>query len=106
MIVQNLFDGIPQDLPHEIVDTLAIGHRAKIERIVSKGHSSSPGFWYDQDEDEWVVLLKGKADLEFEGQASITTLGPGDHILIPAHIKHRVRWTDPDQECIWIAVYF
>jgi len=106
MIVQNVFEGIPHDLLYELVDVLATGHGTKIERIVSKGHSSSPGFWYDQNADEWVILLKGKAELEFEGKLDVTILKPGDYILIPAHFKHRVRWTDPDQESIWLAVYF
>lgn len=75
-----------------------------IERIVSKGHASPPGFWYDQDRDEWVALLQGKAKIAwFDGRTR--DLVPGDWLFIPAHEKHRVESTSADPPCIWLAVH-
>ena len=78
----------------------------RIERIVSRGHASPPGFWYDQNQAEWVVLLQGAAILVFEHEAEPIRLGPGDHLNIPAHARHRVEWTDPDYATIWLAVHY
>jgi len=77
-----------------------------VERIVSHGHCSPDGFWYDQDENEWVILLKGSAGLRFEDQDSVLVLNPGDYLHINGHQRHRVEWTDPKQETIWLAVYY
>jgi len=98
----NLFDGIPADLPAELETLLAQGRAFHLKRIVSRGQSTD---WYDQSEDEWVLLVTGAAHLEFEDGASMT-LGAGDYILIPAHRKHRVAWTDPERESVWLAIYF
>jgi cupin 2 domain-containing protein len=76
-----------------------------IERIVSHGHQSPPGSWYDQDLDEWVLLLSGAALLRFEDEAEPVRLEPGDYVLIPAHARHRVEWTDPDRATVWLAVH-
>jgi cupin 2 domain-containing protein len=73
---------------------------------VSRGHTSPEGFWYDQEEHEWILLLKGGAILLFENQQCSISLGPGDYLDIPAHIRHRVEWTDPDQETVWLAVHY
>ncbi len=105
MNITNLFADIPDDLPEELVETLLRSGAVRIERIVSKGHRSSDGFWYDQDQCEWVVLLKGKARLQFEGGEALE-LGPGDYLTIPAHRRHRVEWTDPDTETVWLAVHY
>ncbi len=78
----------------------------RIERIVSQGQCSPPGFWYDQDEHEWVAVLSGKAVLQIEGKDKPVTLGPGDTLFLPAHVKHRVEWTDPLQPTIWLGVYW
>ncbi len=101
----NLFAGIPEVLAEERFDPLARGEGVRIERIVSRGQRSPEGFWYDQAEDEWVVVVRGRARLEIEGQEDLE-LGPGDHLLIPAHQRHRVAWTDPDQPTVWLAVHF
>ena len=104
--VQNIYAAIPADIPGELFqDILTTGH-FKVHRIVSKGHASPEGFWYDQDQNEWVILLKGSAELVFEGNDSIVKLRPGDYVNIPAHVKHRVEWTDPDNETVWIAVMY
>ncbi|MFC1814166.1 cupin domain-containing protein [Thermodesulfobacteriota bacterium] len=104
--VQNIYSSIPADIPKELFQDILITDRFKIERIVSKGHASSEGFWYDQDQDEWVMLLKGRAKLLFEGSDGIVELIPGDYINIPAHAKHRVEWTEPDTETVWLAVMY
>lgn len=100
----NLFDEIPESIPHEVFQTLLDAPRVRIERILSRGHASPEGFWYDQDESEWVVLLKGAARLRFEGEEPIE-LRPGSFVAIPAHRRHRVEWTDPDGPTIWLAIH-
>jgi cupin 2 domain-containing protein len=78
----------------------------RIERIVSTGHASPPGFWYDQLWDEWVMVLSGAARLRFENEADSRPLAAGDHVFIPAQARHRVDWTSPDQPTVWLAVHF
>ena len=102
--MQNLFT--PADAHcSEVTEVLASGESTRIERIVSRGQASPPGFWYDQPEHEWVTLLAGAARLQFESGAEIP-LGPGDHLLIPAHCRHRVQWTTPDRDTVWLAVFY
>jgi len=103
--VKNIFAEIPEQLPQELIEEMARGEQVRIERIVSKGHASSPGFWYDQEDDEWVILLAGEARLLFEDGDKLVSLRSGDHMLIPAHSRHRVIWTHPDQQTIWLAVW-
>ncbi len=78
---------------------------ARVERIVSRGQASPPGFWYDQDEDEWVIVLRGRARLELEGGA-VLELAAGDWVDLPAHCRHRVDWTDPEVETVWLAFFW
>lgn len=104
--VTNLFKNIPEHLPEEIFQEILKTENIKVERIVSKGHSSSHNFWYDQEENEWVILLKGSAGLLFEEDGKVVILKPGDYINIPSHTKHRVEWTDPDTETVWLAIYY
>ena len=94
------------DLPEELVEVLAENKHVRIERIESTGHASPDGFWYDQDENEWVVVLKGAAKLLFEGEDRPVEMKPGDHINIPAHKKHRVEWTTTEEPTIWLALFF
>ena len=101
----NLFHDLPPQLLNELMTTLLSSENVRIERIVSHGHSSPEGFWYDQDEAEWVVVLKGSAGLRFEDEASSMELRPGDFVHIPAHRKHRVEWTTPDEPTVWLAVW-
>ncbi len=100
----NLFKDLRPDLPNELFSTLLDAANVRIERIVSHGHASPEGFWYDQDHHEWVVVVKGAARLRFE-DAPIE-LKPGDFIDIPAHKKHRVEWTTPGEPTIWLAVHY
>jgi cupin 2 domain-containing protein len=78
----------------------------KIERIVSHGHASPPGFWYDQPQNEWVIVLKGSARLRFEDEAGERALAAGDYVFIPAGKRHRVEWTSAEEPTIWLAVHF
>jgi len=103
--MKNLFKDIPDELPAELFETLARGTGTRIERIVSKGHTTPETAWYDQDNNEWVLVLKGAARLEFE-DGSAASLGEGDCLEIPAHRRHRVAWTDPSRETIWLAVHY
>ncbi|MDR2522191.1 MAG: cupin domain-containing protein [Synergistaceae bacterium] len=88
----------------EFLQTLWAGRDVRVERIVSSGQVSPPGFWYDQDEDEWAALLQGRAELEYEdgSQASLTR---GDWLLIPAGRRHRVTFTSKEPLCVWLAVF-
>lgn len=106
MDIGNLFDHLPSRLPSEIADTLASGDGVRIERIVSHGHCSPPGFWYDQPENEWVLLLKGEATLRFERDDRVVLLHPGTHINIGAHEKHRVERTAENMQTVWLAVFY
>jgi cupin 2 domain-containing protein len=72
---------------------------------VSKGHASAPGFWYEQDWDEWVIVLSGEARLRFEEEKDSRTLGSGDYVFIPAKGRHRVDWTKPNEATVWLAVH-
>ena len=100
----NLFSDLPQHLPQELVQTLLTAAQVRIERIVSHGHASPEGFWYDQDQHEWVIVLKGAARLRFED--GTIEMKPGDFINIPAHKRHRVEWTTPDEQTVWLAVFY
>lgn len=100
----NLFQAIPAELPEELAQTIIQSDSLRIERIVSKGHCSEEGFWYDQAEAEWVLLVQGEAKLAFEDHT--LALRPGDYVNIPAHVKHRVAWTTPDVETIWLAIFY
>ena len=91
-------------LPAEVFETLAEAAHCRIERIVSEGHTSPIYEWYDQDQSEWVLLLQGAARLEFEDR--MLELVPGDYVNIPAHLKHRVSWTTPNQRTIWLVVFY
>lgn len=102
----NLLHNIPAQLPDEIVETLAAAGPTRIERIVSRGHASPPGFWYDQEQHEWVLLIQGAARLRIAGREAVMHLGPGDYVNIPAHVRHRVDWTAPDAETVWLAVFY
>ena len=102
--MQNILSNIPAELPEEQIETLVRSGSVRIERIVSRGHASPEDFWYDQDENEWVVVLTGTARLRFENES--VEMKPGDWLEIPAHKKHRVEWTTPDEPTVWLAVYY
>ncbi|MCY3505733.1 MAG: cupin domain-containing protein [Chloroflexi bacterium] len=105
MTGDNLLRDLPDDLPEELVETLAESGSVRIERIVSTGHASPEGFWYDQPDREFVLVAKGRARLEFDDGESLE-LEPGGWADIPAHRRHRVAWTSPDEPTIWLAIHF
>ena len=103
----NIFAALPGGkLTEELVNGLLTTPNLRIERITSTGQGSPPDFWYDQDWNEWVILLRGSAELRFEDQPQARTLAPGDYVYIAAHRRHRVVWTDPQQPTVWLAVHF
>lgn len=102
----NIWAAIPKQLPAELTEILADSPAVRIERIISRGHRSDDGFWYDQDHHEWLLLLQGKAGLSFEGQPAIVALAAGDYLAIPAHVRHRVEWTAEDTDTLWLAVKY
>jgi cupin 2 domain-containing protein len=104
--MKNLLTHVPADLPEELVERLLDTSSVRIERIVSRGHASPQGFWYDQHEHEWVVVLRGAARLQIEGDNEPTSMRAGDFVNIPAHTRHRVEWTAPDEPTIWLAIYY
>jgi cupin 2 domain-containing protein len=100
----NILSPLPAVGVDEAVDTLLKGKGFRLERIVSHGQASPAGFWYDQDEAEWILVVAGRARLTIEGEAENRELGPGDSLFLPAHCRHRVAWTDPDQPTVWLTV--
>ncbi len=101
----NIFAAIPQRLDKELVEILVDSKAVCIERIISKGQTSPALGWYDQPKNEWVIVLKGEALITFEDEAEVRLVA-GSYIDIAAHKKHRVSWTDPDKETIWLAVHY
>jgi cupin 2 domain-containing protein len=102
----NLFAPLPDARAAEAVETLFARSGLRIERVVSFGQGSPPGFWYDQDEGEWVLLLTGAARLLFADEATPRSLAPGDFVDIAPHRRHRVEWTDPGRPSVWLAVFY
>ncbi len=102
----NLFAGLPATAAAaEASEDLLAGGRFVLKRIVSTGQATPPGGWYDQDQDEWVVLLCGGAGLWIEGETAARILGPGDWLLLPARCRHRVEWTDAERPTVWLALH-
>jgi cupin 2 domain-containing protein len=102
----NLLAPLPDAGAPERIDALLTKPGLRIERIVSHGQASPPGFWYDQPEAEWVVVLAGAARLRFEDESEARVLGPGDWVDIAPHRRHRVEWTDPTVATVWLAVFY
>lgn len=100
-----LLADLPSALDGEVLDTLLARDGFRIERIVSHGQATPEGEWYDQENDEWVILLSGAAKLLLEGDAVPRELGPGDFVFLPSHRRHRVVWTLFDKPTVWLAVH-
>lgn len=100
----NLFSDLSALAHEERLNDILKRPGLRIERIVSTGQASPPGFWYDQDWDEWVVILSGGAGLCIEGEPEMD-LKPGDYIFLQAHKRHRINWTDTDTATVWLAVH-
>ena len=105
MKTKNIFELIPKNLEDEIFENILLNKNLKIERIISKGHTTPQSQWYNQDTNEWVIVLQGEAVLSFSDKEDVR-LKSGDYLNIPAHTKHKVSWTDPNIETIWLAVHF
>ena len=101
----NLFEALRGPVSEERFDTLARGGGCRIERILSTGQCSPPGFWYDQAEAEFVLLVSGAARVRLADPDETIELGAGDWLDIAAHRRHRVEWTHPEWETIWLAVF-
>jgi cupin 2 domain-containing protein len=105
MTTNNLFSDIPDTLPDELFDDLLTADGVRVERIFSQGHTSPTSGWYDQEENEWVVVLQGAGTIAFEDGDEVT-LAQGDYLNIPKHTRHRVVWTDPEVVTVWLAVFY
>lgn len=102
----NIFDALPPSpLAEEVFSTLLERPGLRVERIVSTGQASPADFWYDQADDEWVLVLSGQARLEWHEPAETRMMRAGDYVFIPAHRKHRVAWTDPATPTVWLAIH-
>lgn len=99
--VRNIYANLADASCGETITSLWGNSSIRIERIVSHSHQSPAGFWYDQEEDEWVIVLRGSAALEFAG-GEIVELKEGDYVLIPRHVRHRVAQTS--ERTLWLAV--
>ncbi len=104
-MLKNLYASMPADTTREAFDDLLAVPGLRIERIVSHGQESPPDFWYEQDGDEWVIVLRGRAALEVHGEETLVWLEAGDHYWIPAGLRHRVASTAKDGPTIWLAVH-
>ena len=100
----NIFADIPETFDEELIETLVEGENVKMERIVSYGQVSPEGFWYDQPQHEWVVVLEGCAEVEFAEKK--VRLECGDTLLIEAHERHRVSFTCKERKTVWLALFF
>jgi cupin 2 domain-containing protein len=103
---RNLFSDLAASRDAEQFADLLAAPGLRLERIVSLGQATPPGEWLDQQRSEWVVLLRGAARLLFEGESDVHDLRPGDYVTIPAHCRHRVEWTAPDEPTIWLALHY
>lgn len=101
----NIFENIPAIIPEELFENLLVRKNFKIERIISHGHNTPTGEWYEPASDEWVLLLQGEAMLGYEDGGTFT-MQAGDYVFIPAPTRHRVEWTQPDTKTIWLAIHF
>lgn len=106
MEIGNIFSNLPRHILDEIFEEIINTKACKVERIISKGQASPAGFWYDQELNEWVVVLKGRAVLKFQDNQEVMEMGPGDYVNIPAHCKHREEWTDSHTVTIWLAIHY
>ena len=102
----NIFTCIPEQLDQEYFECIFKNDNLIVERIISMGHVTPEGEWYDQNKDEWVMLIQGQALVLFDHPKKEIMLFEGDYLLIPAHLRHRVEWTLPDAITLWLAIHF
>ena len=101
----SLTSGLEPPGAEELVEALYERPGVRIERIVSSGQASPDGQWYDQDSDEWVLVVAGRARLRIDGEAQDRELGEGDYVFLPAHCRHRVAWTRSEPPTVWLAIH-
>lgn len=106
MEVKNIFSNILQSVPEEIFENLTSSKNCKIERIISRGHTTLAKKWYNQDKNEFVLILQGNAELLFEEKNELVKMKEGDYVNIPAHKKHRVEKTSTEKETIWLVIHY
>jgi cupin 2 domain-containing protein len=104
--MKNIFADIPDAIPEEMFETIIEKESFRLERIVSDGQLTAEDEWYDEDENEWFILLKGSAGLLLEGDKEPLVLKPGDYLNLPAHRRHKLLWTDADEKTIWLALHY
>lgn len=103
--LKNIFFSLPEkQLDAEVFETLFQNSNVRLERIITTGQITPDDQWYDQEQDEWVILLKGQATLLLENEGEIS-LQSGDYVFIKAHQKHKVSWASPDEVCVWLALH-
>jgi cupin 2 domain-containing protein len=102
----NIFSKVPYFVQDEISETVLKAEHLKLERIISSGQATPPGEWFDQNTNEWVILLSGSAGLRFDDEEEVSVMHSGDYVHIPAHKRHRVEWTDPEQKTVWLALHY
>lgn len=108
-MVTNLFKDFPvnaQEGNEETFESLLMKPDMRIERIISTGQASPPGFWYSQPQSEWVTVLQGSAGLKFENEKEVRVMNAGDFVNIPALCRHRVEWTSTEEPTVWLAIYY
>jgi cupin 2 domain-containing protein len=103
--MNNFLSDIPDIVTEEIFDEIISNQVFKLERIISDGHASPENFWYDQDKNEFVLLISGTAEIQYDDGQKFS-MKKGDYFIIPAHQKHRVEWTDKHQKTVWLALHF
>ena len=103
--MNNIFENMPINLDEEFIENLLVTNKFRVERIISRGHTTPENNWYDQDTDEFVLMIKGEAILSFEKNES-QRLKPGDWLIIPAHKKHRVEWTSKTEDTYWLTIHY
>jgi cupin 2 domain-containing protein len=103
-LMANIFDLPPLLTDRELFESLLSTDNLLIERIISTGQTTAPGEWYEQEQDEWVIIIQGEAFLAYADGSQIK-LTKGDYLLIPAHQKHRVEYTSIEPPCIWLAIH-
>jgi len=106
MVIRNIFSEIPNSINGEMFEIMIRNEHFILERIISSGQATPPGEWFDQDTNEWVILLRGGAGLIFEDEADEFVMHPGDYVHIPAHRRHRVGWTDSKEKTVWLAIHY
>jgi len=103
--MKNFLEDLPVSLESEVFEDVLTSDHVRIERILSNGQTSPDEGWYDQSEHEWVLVLEGAGQIEYEDGSNVS-LKKGDYLYIPAHKKHRVSWTDPEQITVWLAIFY